>query len=293
MTTIPLPLLELFVALAETQSFSQAAAQLGVSKGTVSRSLVRLEAAYGAELVYRTTRSVTLTTAGLALYDRVRPHLAALVHSLGSLPERQAAPSGELRITAPTDFAVEVLGEVAARFSARYPAIQLDLLVTNRKVDLVAEAVDIAIRVVGPRMSENQSLTARHLASAQGALFAAPTYLARRGQPRDLGDPEHDFVWMRQFPRTGLPRGRVPRIVADDFFFLREVLRAGGGIGPLPNFLARSSVASGELVRVLPQFRMPRGPRFALVYPSQRRRAPKIIAFRDFLLDALRLSPLP
>src|SRR5262252_4971609 len=137
--TIDFALVGPFLAVADTASFSAAAKAMGVTKGTVSRAVARLEASVGAELFHRTTRQVALSTAGAALYERTAPHLAAIRQALGTLPEREERPSGELRITAPTELGSTLLAEVVAEFTARYPEVRVDAHLTNRKVDIVGE----------------------------------------------------------------------------------------------------------------------------------------------------------
>src|SRR5882672_9474023 len=122
-TAIDYDLLAAFVAVAEETSFSKAARRLGITKGTVSRSIARLEDLLGAELVHRNTHKVALSTAGTALYERTAPHLAALDRAVGTMPERSERPSGELRITAPHDFAAILLPELVAQFLVRYPEV--------------------------------------------------------------------------------------------------------------------------------------------------------------------------
>jgi DNA-binding transcriptional LysR family regulator len=286
--TVALDLLQAFVAVAETSSFSTAADRLGTSKATISRAIARLEDRVGAELVHRTTRQVALSTAGTALYERVAPHLTALRNSMCSLPELEEAPSGELRITAPIDVGATLLPEVVARFALRYPAVRVDAYITNRMVDLVGEGFDLAIRAAGPKLKDS-SMTVRQLAAVEARLFASPTYVARRGQPREVGDAAHDWVLFRK-NILEMPL-RQARIVCDDFFFLRETLRAGAGIGPLPTFLAEPLVASGELVRALPSFHTGGG-NFVMLYPAVRKVARKVTAFRDVLVETLRLRPI-
>ena len=283
--TVALDLLQAFVAVAETSSFSAAAERLGTSKATVSRAIAKLEEGVGAELVHRTTRQVALSTAGTALYERAAPHLLALKQSVCSLPELEEAPSGELRITAPIDVGATLLPEVVVRFTLRYPAVRVDAFVTNRVVDLVGEGFDLAVRAAGVKMKDS-SLTVRPLAAVEMQLFASPTYLARRGQPREVGDPVHDWVLFRKNV-ADMPLKQA-RVVCDDFFFLRETLRAGGGVGPLPTFLAEPLVASGELARVLPSFHKGGG-NFVMLYPGARKVARKVTAFRDVLIETLRL----
>lgn len=283
---IALDLLAQFVAVAETTSFSLAARRLGVTKATVSRGIARLERELGVELVHRTTRRVALSTAGTALYERAAPALEALRQAAAGLPEREEKPSGELRITAPTDFGLAILPELVARFVARYPSVRLDARVTNRVVDLVAEGFDMAIRATGrPRDS---SLTIRRLTRVGGRYYAAPAYLARRGEPRTVAEAGHTWIFPGMVPLAalGLPRGYRPELLGDDFVFIREAARHGAGIGLMPEFLAEPHVLAGELCRVLPTVHRDFGS-FSLVYPSSGQVPRKLTAFRDFLVEAL------
>jgi DNA-binding transcriptional LysR family regulator len=289
--TIELDLLVPFVAVAEAASFSAAADRLGVSKGTVSRKIARLERRVGAELLHRTTRRVALSTAGVALYERVAPHLSGLQRAIGSMPEREEQPSGELRVTAPTDFGVVLLPAVAARFALRYPAVRIDVHLGQRQVDLVGEGFDLAIRGAGGQLRDS-SLAMRRLMPVEFLAYASPVYVARRGHPREIGDEDHEWVGFRPALRQlGFPSGARPRIAGDDFFFVREAIRAGAGVGVLPTFVAEPLAKNGELVRVLPSFRV-RTAGFVLLYPSSGTVARKVTAFRDLLVETFKTGRL-
>jgi DNA-binding transcriptional LysR family regulator len=287
MSTLDLGLLSMFAAVAETSSFSAAAQRLGLTKGTVSRGISRLEATLGVELVHRTTRSVALSTAGSALYEKTAPQLLSLHRSVLNLPEGDGRPAGELRMAAPADFGATVLPEVIARYTARYPDVRVDLTLTSRHVDLVREGLDLAIRASLVRL-EDSSLTMRRLTRAEGFAYAAPAYLARRGTPRSPGDPAHDWVLVRDArPRDlGLPENIRPRLVCDDFVFARDALRAGTGVGLLPSFLGEPCVGTGELVRVLPELRVS-GEGYVLLYPTSGHVPRKVTAFRDLLVEVM------
>lgn len=298
MGTIDLSRLNIFVAVAETASFSGAGNRMAVPKATVSRAIARLEADLGQQLFYRTTRRVTLTRAGRTLYKRAAPQIEALRQTVSVFAEQQEQPSGILRVTAPNDLGTSFLADLAAQFSARYPAVRLDLELTSRQVDLVAEGFDVALRAAA-RLADS-SLIARKLGDIELHLFAAPSYLARRGTPRTARHLEgHDMVQFRSFRGPlRLRSGRhnvvcklAVRIVADDFSFVREALRAGAGVGLLPSFLARNDLASGTLVRILPRYVAPQATLY-LVHPAARHVPSKVIAFRDFVLERLANEPL-
>jgi DNA-binding transcriptional LysR family regulator len=292
--TIDLERVALFLTVAEAAGFSAAAKKLGLPKSSVSRQVAALEAALGTQLLHRTTRRVSLSTAGEALYERAAPLVGALRATLGSLPEREELPSGELRITAPNDVGATLLGDIVARFSARFPAVRVDLRLTNRAVDLVAEGFDLALRAaVGPL--RDSTLVMRKLSAIELQLFAAPSYLARRGAPRTLEDlAKHAVVLFHGFRKRPSLAGaaQAARIVGDDFLFVREAVKAGGGIGLFPSFLAQGELASGQLVRVLPRY-AEGGGTFVLLHPRAKHVPRKVTAFRDFLLEYLVARPLP
>jgi DNA-binding transcriptional LysR family regulator len=290
-TQLDYQLLATFVAVADEQSFTKAARKLGIGKGTVSRAIAQLEDHVGAELLHRTTHAVALSTAGVALYERVAPHVAALNSAVQKLPERAAVPSGELRLTAPQDIALVVLPEVLVQFARRYPEVRVDLRATNRAVDLVAEGFDLAIRAA-PAMKDS-TLTARRLTVAGVGFYAAPAYVARRGRPKRIGDAGHDWI-LHPAARAALklPSDAPPRFLCDDFLTIRALARDGAGIGIMPRFIGTSYVNEGLLEDM--DLGEPAAMRAGMyvVYPSSGQVPRKVAAFRDFFIDWLKTSPL-
>ena len=286
-----LNLLPVFHAVAQARSFSRAARRLSLPKSSVSRAIASLEAAVGAQLLHRTTRSVALTDAGAALQAETAPLLARLEQSLErGPPDRE--PKGLLRLSASTDLGAVLMGAALPRFVARYPSLRVDLRLSNRAVDLVAEGFDAAVRGSARPLADS-SLIARKLANTEMQLFASPDYLGHRGTPRTFDEAlEHDWVtFPRWKPPHPLRKLRPPRLAGDDFFFIREALRAGGGIGILPVFLAAHDVRAGTLLRVLPQWTETRG-MLSLVYPQARHLPRKLEVLRDFLVAWLAANPL-
>lgn len=285
-------LLAAFVAVADERSFTKAARKLGIGKGTVSRSIATLEEQLGAELVHRTTHAVALSTAGVALYERVAPHLAALDHAVRRLPERAAVPSGELRMTAPQDFGLIVLPQVLALFARRYPEIRVDVRITNVALDLVAEGYDLAIRASGGKLADS-ALTARRLGQGVAGFFAAPSYLARRGTPRKIGEPGHDWILHSGIRAAIKPlRTVAARFLCDDFLLIRNLAREGAGVGMLPRFVATPFMREGLLEKVELAVRFPERGGVFLVYPSSGQVTRKVTAFRDLLVEWLAKTPL-
>lgn len=285
---IDLNLLRAFVGVHEAGGFSAAAERLGVPRSTVSRAVAALEQATGAQLFHRTTRAVTTTPAGLALFERVAPSLAALEGSLADLPEQVAAPTGTLRITTSVDLGATVLAEALTRFTARYPEVRVEVHLSPAVVDLAREGFDMALRFAARPLTGN-SLVARKLGAVTLRLYAAPGYLGRRGVPRDLAAlQDHEAVMLpgvKDLPISGA------RTVCDDKFFARELLRAGGGIGLLPSYLVDADLAAGTLVRVLPRWELRRGAVF-LIRPGRKHVPRRVTAFSELLLEMFRQRPL-
>jgi DNA-binding transcriptional LysR family regulator len=289
-----LNLLDVFEAVARTRSFSGGARELGMPKSSASRGIARLEADLGVQLLLRTTRQVSLTAAGTALYDRMAPLLGSVKAALGELPEREEEPAGELRVTAPVDLGVLFLAEVVTRYTTRYPAVSVELQLSNRVVDLVRERFDVALRVA-PRLRDS-TLVVRKAAPIVLQLFASPLYLAHRGSPRNEEDlADHDWVTFRTGPqrlRAGAPEevlGVTPRsrIVCDDLLFVRDAVRAGAGVALLPTFVAEPEVISGRLTRILPRFERISG-YLHIVAPAMKHVPRKVLAFRELVLELLR-----
>jgi DNA-binding transcriptional LysR family regulator len=288
-----LNLLSLFVTVADTSSFSEAARKLSLPRSSISRQIAELESALGVQLFHRTTRQVAISTAGAALYERVSPQLADMRRALGTLPERDELPSGLLRITVPADLGVTFMGDVLSGFAARYPGVTLDVRLSSHYVDLIAEGFDLALRISMNRLADS-SLIARRLSGVALELYASPTYLARRGAIRSPEDTaRHEWVSFRgTAPPPPFPKqARAPRIIGDDMLFVHRAVRAGLGIAFLPTFLAQEEVASGQLVRVLPRHTVRTGTLY-LVHPKAQNVARKVSAFRDYLIDHLASHPL-
>ncbi|WP_437318096.1 LysR family transcriptional regulator [Sorangium sp. So ce385] len=287
-----LNLLSMFIAVVEASSFSTAAMKLGLRRSSVSRGIAALERSLDVQLFSRTTRHVALTTAGAALHAKVAPQLASLHQALGTLPERDEQPSGDLRVTAPNDIGTVILPGILASFSRRYPAIRLDVRLTGRRVDLVAEGFDAALRLSLGRLSDS-SLIARKLSDVEIQFFAAPAYLARAGTPRTAKDTAtHEWVLLKDMNMSlpvVIPKEKAH--VGDDILFICQAVRAGMGLGALPAFLVRDDVAEGRLSRVLPQCSHRSGALY-LVHPPSQHVPRKVTALRDHLVEHFAANPL-
>jgi DNA-binding transcriptional LysR family regulator len=283
--------LDVFVTVVEAASFSGAAKRLRVPKSSVSRAVVRLESAMGTRVLHRTTRHVAPSTAGRALYEKVRTDITSLRDSLGDLPELEEEPAGRIRVSAPESIKA-FLAEVVSSFIARYRRVEVEMCISNDHVDLVSQGFDLALRAT--RKLKDSSLAARRLCFASLQVFASPSYVARRGMPRtprDLG--QHEWVVFSRQKTDRLEsddetldvvqRGRV---TCDDFGFMRDALVQGCGIGYLPAHIAEADVAAGNLVRVMPKWRIPPNPVWA-VWPGTRQLPRKVSALLEMVVAGL------
>ncbi|NUP12735.1 MAG: LysR family transcriptional regulator [Polyangiaceae bacterium] len=282
--------IESFVRVVEAGSFTRAAKQLGVPKSTLSRALSRLEDATRVRLLRRSTRAIALTEAGRRFFDQVATHVGSLRSAMEVLSEEEEKPQGVLRITMPVDVGEALLADLVAKFAERHPGIVVEADVSGRLVNLVEEGFDMAIRA--STKLKDSSMVARKLFRAEVMLYAAPSYVARRGAPRTIEDlARHETVLFHpQGTRSDTLGLKTvisrPRFVATDFCFLRSLLLSGAAIGPLPSFVAKDSIDSGQLVRILPDWSVTAGWLYVL-YPSSPHVPKKVIAFRDFVVDAL------
>jgi DNA-binding transcriptional LysR family regulator len=284
----------IFVRVVDERGFTAAAHALRLPKSSVSRAVSLLEQELGVRLLQRSTRTVTLTEAGAAFYERASRGVAAVQEAGEAVAEMEAALRGTIRITAPVDAGVWMLAPVVARFVRKHPAVHVDVVLTGRVVDLVDEGFDLALRAGALR---DVSLIARRIGQMELALYASPRYLARHGLPSQVGElAVHRCVlfratrgratWTLTGP-AGEERVEVSGVVnVDDFVFVRRAMLAGVGIGLLPEFLCGREVERGRLVRVLPAHVVPGAP-LHLVYPSARHVPRRVAVFRDYVLDAL------
>ncbi len=287
----------IFARVAELGSFSRAAERLGLPKSTVSRRLAALEQRMGERLLLRTTRRQTLTEFGLQLLEHARQVVAEL-DAVGLLREqRQAAPSGRLRVSMPGDFANMVLVDSLAAFMALHPAISLELDLSPRRVDLLGEGFDVAIRMGD--LADDALLVASKLAVFTHGLYASPGYLAEHGDPqtpddlaghaavrlmRGNGEAAGWTLLQGEQRWAGVPAGRVS---ANSPEMLIRLASAGAGIAAVPDHYAVADVRAGALRRVLPGWDLPTSTAWA-VYPGRKLMPAKTRAFVDMLQVALR-----
>lgn len=288
--------LVLFARVADSGSFSRTAERVGLPKSTVSRRIAALERDLGERLLLRTTRKLTLTEFGQQLLVHAHQVADELDAAASLALYRQAQPSGRLAVSLPTDpFGLD-LPRFIAEFTLRYPAVTLDLDLSSRRVDLIGENFDLAIRMGS--LPDDATLVARRLFTCPWSLFAAPSYLALRGVPVAPEDLlAHDGVairrrtgdvWVWELAHgdahwTGLPRLRASANSPD---LLVQLGIEGVGIAPAPDWLAAPHLARGALKRVLPDWQLPEAIGWA-VMPGRRLVPAKTRVFLEMLGAAL------
>jgi DNA-binding transcriptional LysR family regulator len=295
-----------FVRVVEAGSFTKAAQTLHMSRTSVTHLVQQLEARLRIKLLNRTTRKVNVTADGALFYERVVRILAELDDLEASVPAASAAPRGVLRVDVPSPFAAMILVPALPQFHVRFPDITFDMGASDRKVDLVGENVDCVVR--GGEIRD-QSLMARRVGELQLGVYAAPSYLTRLGlpaHPQALEDSDHRIVRFRwsgngngsDFPyamRRGAEgftlRGRHVLSIDDGNAYLAAGL-AGLGVLWLPDYMARTHLASGALVRLFDDWRIDPMPMY-IAYPPNRHVSRKLRVFIDWIAELMaRHAPL-
>jgi DNA-binding transcriptional LysR family regulator len=290
----------LFARVAESGSFSRAAERVQLPKSTVSRRVAALEKRLGERLLQRSTRKLAITEFGLGVLDHARALVIEVEGAQALAQHRQAKPSGRLRVSIPGDFASHALPGMLAAFAAEHPAIQLEMDLSPRRVDLIGEDFDLAVRMGD--LPDDSQLAARRLAELTMGLYAAPGYLASARVPQVPDDllALHGLLLLRRsgdaqtwrLAQGGGPEGGPAakwegaperRTLANSPDVLMSMALAGHGVVALPDFYARPQVTSGALVRVLPAWCLPAGSCWA-VFPGRRLMPARTRAFLDALV---------
>ena len=285
----------LFARIVECGSFSAAAERVQLPKSTVSRRITQLEGHLGERLLQRTTRKLVLTEFGASLLEHARK-VADETEAAGALAQhRQGAPSGLLRVSMPGDFANIAMSGMFARFMNQYPNISLELDLSPRRVDLVAEGYDLAIRM--GNLPDDASLAARRVTVSTIKLYASPMYTTLRGLPEHPDDLfKHDLLslpprlngmirWELLRGKTRWERELPVKLLANSPELLMRMAATGVGIAASTELFAAQLVQTGELVRVLPEWAFPEVTGWA-VFPGRRLMPAKTRVFLDMLETA-------
>lgn len=287
--SINLNRLAVFVAVAENHSFTAAANKLGVAKTMVSAHMQRLEAELGASLLTRTTRKVTLTETGEAFYAASRRALRDIDAAVQAASEDTTLPRGTLRVTAPVDYGATVVTPLLVSLQQRYPALRVELLCVDGLVDLVAEGIDVAIRL--SKLADSTHRAVR-LGSYARWLVASPEFLARHGAPQTLADASAlPFIALSvlaqplqyRFDGPGKQKQSVhfnETFSINTAYARRAAALAGGGLALMTDFSVRADVEAGRLIHLFPEWAPPRSGIHA-VFPMASHLPAKARAFID------------
>ncbi|MBX4876032.1 MULTISPECIES: LysR family transcriptional regulator [Rhizobium] len=283
--------ISVFLAVAEARSFRVAGENLGVTRPAVSQAIRRLEDRLGVALVRRTTRSVSLTEAGEQLYQRVAPAISEVGLALDAAADRDSAPGGLLRLAVSSIAEQFISGPLLARFADTFPAIQIDVTVTDEEFDIVAEGYDAGVRL-GEVIDQDMIAVPVSGEQRQGA-FAAPSYIERFGKPEHPSElSSHRCIGWRPAPHSAPYRwefgqhGREfdvavdPQITTNDMWLMIRTACAGGGITFGMEDTFKPYVESGQLAPLLQEY-CPPFAGFFLYYPSRRNLPPKLRALVD------------
>jgi DNA-binding transcriptional LysR family regulator len=281
-----------FVAILEAGSLAEAGRKLRRSPPAMTRALAALEERVGARLVERNTRRLAPTEAGRRLLEQARGVLAGYGDAVREPPA--GSVRGLLRVTAPMVFGRRHVAPLVASFLDAHPEARVELVLSDRNLNLIEEELDVAVRI--GRLGDS-ALVARRVGEVRRLLVASPAYLARRGTPRAPSElPQHDVVYVAG--RAGGPEWRFhgggrsqivrlqPRLLVNDVEAMLLAVRAGRGIGRPISYQVADDLAAGALVRLLPRSEPPALP-VQLVVPSARQLPPRTRAFLDHAARAL------
>lgn len=290
----------LFAAIAKQGSLVRAAESLGMPTTTVSRRLSQLEAALGQQLLVRTTRRLSLTEFGQAFLEQCQRVAEEVAAANDFARSREARPRGRLRISMPAEYAQYELLQAIATFSVQYPDVQLDLDLSSRKVDLIGERFDLAIRM--GVLADDSTLVARKIDEQHFGLYASPVYLDRHPAAQHPDDLMHHTCLRLMSSRgTGLAWKlacgkqtweQVPpgNITLNSLWIIQQLAMEGAGIAALPVRFAAPGIRTGQLIRVLPNWCPPSTDAWALM-PTRRYLPAKTRAFLDHIQSVLRFAP--
>ena len=283
--------LKVFQQIVESGSFTRAAECLGISTAMASKHLTHLEKQLGIRLMQRNSRRLSLTAEGEAYYRQSGEALALLDNAAAQAGSGRETPQGQLRLTAPIWCANPTFAAWMREYRAQYPEVSLDIILDNEMRDLIGEGIDLALRV---SRAPSPSLVVRPLFAVRFVLVAAPAYIRRHGMPQTPQDAAAHPAVLPSY--TDISRMHcncgeesttlhlTSVLQSNNTLMLQQLLRAGSGIGYLPQWLAADDLAAGRLVQLLPQWQFNRITLYA-AYPDRRHLSAKIRSFIDFLVE--------
>lgn len=282
-----------FAQVVDHKGFAAAGRALGLPKSKLSRRIALLEERLGVRLIQRSTRRFAVTDIGADYYRHCKAMLVEADAAQEAIELTRAEPQGTVRLSCPVALVHYQVGQMLADFMAQCPRVQVQLESTNRRVDVIPEGLDLAIRVRFPPL-EDSELVKKVLGESRQCLVASPAFLERYGTPQvpaDLGAlpsldqsrPDRGHVWKLDGPDgASAAIEHAPRFVTDDLLALRRAALTAVGIVQLPTLMVHEDTASGALVSLLPQWR-PRSGIVHVVFPSRRGLLPAVRELIDFL----------
>lgn len=287
--------ISVFIQVVQSGSFSGAAKKLTMPISTVSSKVSSLERRLGTTLIQRTTRKLSITPAGQSYFKRCIQGLEQIQTAEHEIAATQGEPTGLLRLTAPIEIGGNgILPEIISAYTQKYPKMRVEVIFSDRVMDLLSESVDLAIRA---GELEDSSLIVRKIGSDHFGLYTTPRYLRARGtptHPRELRS--HSCIqftpfgvdeWQLRGPKGGLNVPIAGRVVINDLGTVKRLTLEGDGIALLPTHSVQAEAQSGKLVRILPEWRTETSP-MQFVYPGSRFVMPKVSAFIEMAMGPLR-----
>jgi DNA-binding transcriptional LysR family regulator len=287
----------IFAKVAEQGSFIAAARALALPKTTVSRKVQELERRLGVRLLNRTTRKLSLTEAGATYFEYSSRIAQDLADAESAVQQLEGSPRGWLRVTAPYMFCPDMLSGMIRDFRTLYPEVRVEFILSNDRLDLIADGIDIAIRTGS---LPDSTLVARSLSKCGSFVYASNSYIERYGEPKTPADLQFHHVLAKPSERRSnrhiwqLRNGQRiedaivhPVAIANDFFALRELLTSGQGLMLIDELSVQGEVQRGLLRRILPEWVGPDN-ELSVVFPGGGTVSPKVRAFLDFLIERFR-----
>jgi DNA-binding transcriptional LysR family regulator len=288
--------MHLFVRVAELSSFSAVAQQMGLARSAVTRQIAALEQHLGIKLMVRSTRRLMLTSAGAAYLEKCRVILNLVEAAETGVAEERQTPRGMIRISLPLTYGLMRVAPILLDFARRYPEVQLDMDYTDRRVNLIEEAIDLSVRITS-RLGATE--IARRIGSSQLQAVASPAYLAEHGTPRHPSElihheclsytttAESKQTW--SFDVDGMLTAYPirARIHSNNGEALNDAVERGLGIALQPDFIIERSLQSGKVLTILTEFPLPELGIYAML-PSNRQVPHRVRVLMEFLADQLR-----
>jgi DNA-binding transcriptional LysR family regulator len=293
----------LFAKVVEHGSYSAAARALGLQTSMLSRHVSELEKQLGVRLLQRTTRKVTVTEVGQTYYQHCAALEAEAIAAQEAIDRTRSEPQGTVRMSCPSSLIQGMISGVITKFLQAHPLVRVYVEMTNRRVDVVEEGFDLALRVRTPPLDASE-LAMRKLGDSEAVLVATPAFLEKHGRPKHPSELENyptlamttagdRYVWQfREKDCSPIVVPHSPRLMTDSFDALRDAAANGVGVAYLPYFTVHDLIANGGLERVLPEFGLPPGV-VHVVFPSRRGMVPAVRTLIDALAQAFEGASCP